>query len=47
MSRKPAYFISFVFVCGVYTSNVVGQDENLVLHLQFDEGSGTVATDLA
>jgi hypothetical protein len=45
MSKKLAYFISFVFVCGLYTSDAVGQDENLVLHLQFDEGSGAVTAD--
>jgi len=45
MSKKLAYFISFIFVCGLYTSDSTGQDENLVLHLQFDEGSGTVTAD--
>jgi hypothetical protein len=45
MSKKLGYFIAFVFVCGLYTSDAAGQDENLVLHLQFDEGSGTVTAD--
>ena len=45
MSRKLAYFISFVLVCGLHASNAAGQDEHLVLHLPFDEGSGTVTED--
>jgi len=45
MSRKLAYFISFVFVCGLHASSAAGQDENLVLHLKFDEGSGAVTAD--
>jgi len=45
MSRKLAYFISFVFVCGLHASNAAGQDENLVLHLKFDEGNGAVTAD--
>ncbi|MBC8218123.1 MAG: hypothetical protein H8E73_06625 [Planctomycetes bacterium] len=45
MSRRLAYFISFVFVCGLHASNAAGQDEHLVLYLSFDEGSGTVTQD--
>jgi hypothetical protein len=45
MSRKLACFISFVFVCGLHAPYAAGQDENLVLHLRFDEGSGAVTAD--
>ncbi|MHC4430995.1 MAG: LamG domain-containing protein [Planctomycetota bacterium] len=45
MSRKLAYFIFFVFVFGMHASDAVGQDEDLVLHLRFDEGSGGVTAD--
>ncbi|MHC4144998.1 MAG: LamG domain-containing protein [Planctomycetota bacterium] len=47
MSKNLVYFISLVFVCGLHIFNAAGQDEHLVLHLPFDEGSGTVTQDMS
>jgi hypothetical protein len=47
MCRRLICLFSFALVCAVQTSSAAGPEDNLVLYLPFDEGSGTVATDLA
>ena len=47
MNKKVVYFIFFTFVFGTWTSDVAGQNEYMVLHLLFDEGSGEVTQDMS
>ncbi|MCP4608883.1 MAG: LamG domain-containing protein [Planctomycetes bacterium] len=45
MCKKLIYLFSFVLLCSVQTPGVANLDEHLVLHLPFDEGTGTVTGD--
>jgi hypothetical protein len=47
MNRKVVHCIFFLFVFGTWTSDVAGQNEYMVLHLLFDEGSGEVTQDMS
>ena len=41
------YLVSFALVCGVQTPGAAAPEDHLVLHLPFDEGSGTVTEDIS
>ncbi len=47
MCRKLIYSLFLVLVFGVQTSGAAGLEDHLVLHLPFDEGSGTVTEDIS
>ena len=47
MFRRSIYLLSLALVCVLQICGNAAPEDHLILYLPFDEGSGTVATDLA